>query len=159
MRDFLLGVLVILVLAAMGLGGFGVYGYVSLDGRLAEVGNRLDSELAEFSQRLGELQEHHLLIPYRVFVPPQLKVSNIEKSEASITFKVWNAFSIPAISVSLGETYEFPAQATVRITDPYSLGDVEVRAVTIIDAKGNIIVDSEPIPVSEASFISIDPTA
>ena len=153
MRDFLLGVLVMSVLAAIGLGGFGVYSYVTLDNRVGELSDRLNSKLEELTQQVEELQEHQLLVPYRVFIPPQIEVSNIEKLEASISFKVWNDFSIPAISVS-----PFPAQATVEITDPYLEGGIEVRAVTVIDAGGNILVKNEPIPVAEATIIEIEPT-
>ena len=182
MRDFLLGVLLVLILTALGLGAFGIYSHISLDSRLeelseqvdnqsevvdnqfAELSDQLDNEIGqltqqveELAQQVEELQEHQVLIPYRVFVPPQLKIGNIEKLEQSVKFKVMDAFTMPAITVSPGQVYEFPAKATVEITDPYFVGEVEVRDVTVIDYEGNIIVDSKPVFVAEATIIEIEP--
>ena len=182
MRDFLLGVLLVLILTALGLGGFGIYSHFTLDSRLEELSEHVDnqSELAnnqltelsdqldsemeqlaqqieELGQQVEELQEHQVLIPYRVFVPPQMKIGNIEKLEQSVKFKVMDAFSMPVLTVSPGQVYEFTAKATVEITDPYFVGEVEFRDVTVIDYEGNIIVDSKPISVAEATIIEIEP--
>jgi|GEM_PF-5554455 len=165
MRDFLLGILVVSVVAAIGLGGFGVYSWISLDNRLEELGDRVDSQsvavdnrLEELTQQVEELQEHQALVRYSVFIPPQVEVSNIEKSEASISFVVRDDFSIPAITVSPGQVYEFPAGATVEITYPYLVGGVEFRDITVKDATGEILLTSEPISVAEATIIEIEPT-
>ena len=177
MRDFLLGILVISVLAAIGLGGFGVYSWISLDNqleelsdqvgdqsgtfddRLGELSGRLNSKFEELTQQVEELQERQLLVPYRVFIPPQVEVSNIEKLETSISFVVRDDFSIPAITVYPGQVYEFPAGATVEITYPYLVGGVEFRDITVKDATGEILLTSEPISVAEATIIEIEPTA
>lgn len=176
MRDFLLGVLLVLILTALGLGAFGIYSHISLDSRLEELGEQVDnqsevvdnqltelsdqlgSEIEQLGQQIEELQEHQVLIPYRVFVPPQMKIGNIEKLEGSVKFKVTDDFSMPAIIVSPGQVYEFPAGATVEITDPYPVGEIEFRDVTVKDAEGNIIVDSKPISVAKATIIEIEPT-
>ena len=176
MRDFLLGILVISVLAAIGLGGFGIYSHFSLDSqleelservgnqsatfddRLGELSDRLGSELEELTQQVEELQEHQALVRYSVFVPPEVKVSNIEKLETSISFVVRDDFSIPAITVYPGQVYEFPAGATVEITYPYLVGGVEFRDITVKDATGEILLTSEPISVAEATIIEIEPT-
>ena len=173
MRDFLLGVLVISVIAAIGLGGFGIYSYFTLDDRVEKLSDRVDSQfvaidnqigelseqlngkLEELSQQVEELQERQVLFPYRISIPPQVELSNIEELETSISFKVWDDFSIPAITVY---PYEFPAQATVVITDPYVEGGIEVRAITVIDSIGNILLNSEPIPVVGDTIIEIEPT-